>query len=80
MDGQTKGLWFIRDASDRSLQDFELARRASAANLTKQLRVLLHQIVDDLADAELARAWREGRAILLERDSAPASGDELMKE
>lgn len=54
-------LSFLRDSSDRTLQDFELMKRANAANLAKELRGLLNQIVDELAEAETARIWREQR-------------------
>lgn len=64
-------LSFLRDSSDRTLQDFELMKRANAANLAKQLRSLMNEIVDELVEAELARAWREARKELcLPSDSA----------
>lgn len=54
-------LSFLRDSSERTLQDFELSKRAAAANHTKELRVLIGKIVDDLVEAELARRVRELR-------------------
>jgi hypothetical protein len=41
-------------ASVPTLQDFQLSRLASAANLQKDLIVILQQMVDQLAEAKLA--------------------------
>lgn len=57
---------FLRTASVNTLQEYELSRRNSAANLAAQLKALLHQVVDDLVEADLARLAREVRELSYE--------------
>ena len=46
-------------ASVRTLQDFQLSRLASAANLQKDLLVILEEIIDQHAQARLAELLQQ---------------------
>ena len=54
---------FFHDASTSSLQSFELSRLNNAANLRRQVTVLLDQWVNDNSQALLSRWLREHRAL-----------------
>ena len=56
-----KALTFLRDSSDFTLQQYELAKRNAAANLSKELKALVLKIVDELVEAEMARRVRDLR-------------------
>jgi hypothetical protein len=53
----------FRELSDVTLQNIELARRAEAASLTREIRGLIYAVVQALADADVARLVREGRSL-----------------
>ena len=67
---------FLRNASINTLEEFELSRRNSAANLAQQLKTLLHKIVNELTDADLARFAREARDTPKKQPSDPYRLDE----
>ena len=46
---------YLRSASDSSLQSFELARLNHAANLRREIAVLIDQWLEETAEAMLAR-------------------------
>ena len=52
---------YLHEASERSLQSFELSRLNHAANLRKEIAVLLEQWIEELAEAMVARWVREDR-------------------
>lgn len=54
-------LSFLKDASVRTLQDFELAKRNAAANHRKEIIALLNLMIDDLVWAEIAATLRHIR-------------------
>jgi hypothetical protein len=64
---------FFHDASIASLESYELSRLNHAANLRRQITVLLDQWVEENSQALLARWVREGRALL--RPEHPISGE-----
>jgi hypothetical protein len=66
--GKMVNVDFLRTASMISLQEYELSRRNAAANLARQLRVLLNQIVEELVEADLARMMIEHRSVLKEAE------------
>ena len=57
---------YLRHASVRSLESFELARLGHAANLRKEIVALVDQWLEESATALLAR-WQIGRASCRER-------------
>ena len=59
---------FLHEASDTSLQSYELSRLNHAANLHKEITALLEQWIEELAEAMMARWVREDR-----RRPAPAA-------
>ena len=71
-EGELQGvnLEFFRSASINTLEEYELSKRNSAANLAKQLKVLLHEIVDELADADFARLVRSVRGTEIAKPSS----------
>jgi hypothetical protein len=66
---------FLNQASEASLESFELSRLNHAANLRKEIAALLEQWIEETAQAALARWLREDRKLL--EASAPASIDIL---
>jgi hypothetical protein len=54
---------FLHDASSPSLESFELSRLNHAANLRKEIAVLLEQWIEETAEALLARWVREDRKL-----------------
>lgn len=54
---------FLRFASRESLRDFEAAHLNLAANLTKKMKTLQEQIVQEMALADLARIVLENREL-----------------
>lgn len=52
---------YLFDSSKQMLGEYELSRRNHAANLKKQLRVLVDQIIDDAVEAEFARWMLDNR-------------------
>ena|SRR5438309_11586802 len=54
---------YLHDASDPSLESFELSRLNHAANLRKEIAALLEQWIEETAAALLARWVREDRKL-----------------
>jgi hypothetical protein len=52
---------YLHEASDPSLESFELSRLNHAANLRKEIAALLEQWIAETAEAFLARWLRQGR-------------------
>ena len=52
---------YLHQASGPSLESFELSRLNHAANLRKEIAVLLEQWIEEAAEALLARWVREDR-------------------
>src|SRR5690348_15567746 len=52
---------YLHEASDSSLQSFELSRLNHAANIRKEIAALLEQWIEETAEARLARWVREDR-------------------
>ena|SRR5579864_2105111 len=52
---------YLREASDPSLESFELSRLNHAANLRKEVGVLLEQWIAEMSEAFLARFLRQRR-------------------
>ena len=52
---------YLHQASDPSLESFELSRLNHAANLRKEVAALLEQWIEEAAEALLARWVREDR-------------------
>src|SRR5580700_2653423 len=64
-------LWnYLHEASNPSLESFELSRLNHAANLRKEIAALLDQWIEETAEAILARWVREDRKF-------PQSGERL---
>jgi hypothetical protein len=57
---------YLRSASDSSLQSFELARLNHAANLRREIAVLIDQWLEETASAMLARWMLEHHGSLRE--------------
>jgi len=57
---------YLRSASDSSLQSFELARLNHAANLRREIAVLIDQWLEETAEAMLARWMLEHHGSLRE--------------
>lgn len=55
---------FLHEASNPSLESFELSRLNHAANLRKEIAALLEQWIAEAAEALLARWVREDRKLL----------------
>jgi hypothetical protein len=73
VENDDKALVFLRDASNRTLEAYELAKRNEAALLSKELRQLVHKITDCLSEAELARKIREMRPQIMSTRELPNS-------
>lgn len=54
---------YLHEASDTSLESFELSRLNHAANLRKEITALLEQWIEVSAEAFLARWVREDRKL-----------------
>ena len=54
---------YLREASEPSLESFELSRLNHAANLRKEVAALLEQWIAETAEAFLARWLREDRKL-----------------
>jgi hypothetical protein len=54
---------YLHEASDTSLESFELSRLNHAANLRKEIAALLEQWIEVTAEAFLARWVREDRKL-----------------
>jgi hypothetical protein len=54
---------YLHEASDPSLESFELSRLNHAANLRKEIAALLEQWIEETAEAFLARWLREDRKL-----------------
>ena len=67
---------YLHDASASSLESYELSRLNHAANLRRELTVLLDQWIEDTAQALLARWVREDR-VLPHRSSNESPQSEL---
>lgn len=52
---------FLFESSSITVSEYELSRLNLAANLKKQVRVMLDQIVDSMVEAEFARWMTENR-------------------
>lgn len=52
---------YLREASDPSLESFELSRLNHAANLRKEIGALIEQWIAEMSEAFLARWLRQGR-------------------
>jgi hypothetical protein len=52
---------YLHEASDTSLESYELSRLNHAANLHKEIAALLEQWIEELAEAMVARWVREDR-------------------
>jgi hypothetical protein len=52
---------FLQTSSSVTLNDYELSRLNRAAILRKELRTLLEELVDNLAQAEFARLMQRHR-------------------
>jgi len=52
---------YLREASDPSLESFELSRLNHAANLRKEIGALLEQWIAEMSEALLARCLRQNR-------------------
>jgi len=61
MRDKTTPFQYLLDCSQMSLEDFELARLARAANLRRQLRDIAEEWVEAEVEAQLARWVRENR-------------------
>lgn len=72
---------YLRSCSDAMLQQFEMARLNTSANLTKDLSHIMQQAVTDLAEALLARTLLEHRKTLVKVSAAPfQSAQEIMAD
>jgi hypothetical protein len=54
---------YLHEASDPSLESFELSRLNHAANLRKEIAALIEQWIEETAEAFLARWLREDRKL-----------------
>lgn len=54
---------YLHEASEPSLESFELSRLNHAANLRKEIAALLEQWIEETAEAILARWVREDRKL-----------------
>jgi hypothetical protein len=70
---------FLHDASEPSLESFELSRLNNAANLRREIAALLDQWIEDTSQAMLARWVRKERAAPRElaADDHDLNGSEL---
>lgn len=71
---------YLRTCSDPMLEQFEMARLSTAANLSKQLNVTMQRAVNDLAEALLARTVREHRKAVLKAPAKPTGAQEIMAD
>ena len=67
---------FLWESSNGVLGEYELARLNHAANLKKQLRALIEQLVDASAEAEFVRWLMENREELRSTVSSLDTGQE----
>lgn len=65
---------YLHEASDTSLESFELSRLNHAANLRKEITALLEQWIEVSAEAFLARWVREDRKL----PSQPGQGSDIL--
>ena len=66
-DDSARQVTFLANASDRTLQQYELDQRARASNLLRESRGLFFEAVEALAAAEAARFLRDHRGELTAR-------------
>jgi hypothetical protein len=71
---------YLRTCSDPMLEQFEMARLSTAANLSRQLNVTIQRAVNDLAEAMLARTVREHRKAVLKAPAKPTGAQEIMAD
>jgi hypothetical protein len=62
---------YLHEASDPSLESFELSRLNHAANLRKEIAALLEQWIEEAAEALLARWVREDHKLPPQPDQLP---------
>jgi hypothetical protein len=62
---------YLHEASNPSLESFELSRLNHAANLRKEIAALLEEWMEETAEALLARWVREDRKLPPQPDHAP---------
>jgi len=67
---------FLWESSNGVLGEYELSRLNLAANLKKQLRALIEQLVETTAEAEFARWLKENREELRSTVSSLDAGQE----
>ena len=67
---------YLHEASDTSLESFELSRLNHAANLRKEIAALLEQWIEVTAEAFLARWVREDRKL----PSQPGQGSDILPQ
>jgi hypothetical protein len=67
---------YLHEASDTSLESFELSRLNHAANLRKEIAALLEQWIEVTAEAFLARWVREDRKL----PSQPVQGSDVLPQ
>ena len=67
---------YLHEASDTSLESFELSRLNHAANLRKEITALLEQWIEVTAEAFLARWIREDRKLAPE----PCQGPDVLPQ
>lgn len=65
---------YMRTCSDSMLEQFEMARLNTSANLVKDLNHIMQRAVNDLGEALLARTLREHRKAALAKARAGSSG------
>jgi hypothetical protein len=61
---------YLHEASDPSLESFELSRLNHAANIRKEIAALLEQWIEETAEAHLARWVREDRKAPPQQDQS----------
>jgi hypothetical protein len=61
---------YLHEASNPSLESFELSRLNHAANIRKEIAALLEQWIEETAEARLARWVREDRKMPPEPEQA----------
>jgi hypothetical protein len=67
---------YLHEASDTSLESFELSRLNHAANLRKEIAALMEQWIEVTAEAFLARWVREDRKL----PSQPGQGSDILPQ
>jgi len=61
---------FLLDSSNEVIGEYELSRLNLAANLRKEMRAVVEQILDALVEARLARWLRDNRQALCDMTSS----------